>query len=104
MNESEERRRKLLAQTRKLYGDDHFIPAVHPRYGNIYHSLYDDGTVEKQKSTFLYRLSLGILCFVCYVWMDYGKVHVANVSSDGIVRQIERQMDLKDIQDVWRAL
>ena len=41
---------------------------------------------------------------LCYVWIDYGKVNVANVSSDKIVNQIEKQMDLKDIQAVWKKL
>lgn len=104
MNESEERRKKLLLQTRKLYGEDRFIPAVHPRYGHIYHELYDNGADEKQKSSFFFRLSLGILCFICYVWVDYGKINVANVNSDQIVGQIEKQIGLKDIQDVWRSL
>lgn len=104
MNESEARRRELLRQTRKLYNEDGFVPAVHPRYGNIYHDLYDDGTQERPKNSFFFRLSLGILCFVCYVWMDYGKVNVANVSSSQIVNQIEKQMDLKDIEAVWKDL
>ena len=103
MNESEERRRQLLRQTRRLYNEDSFIPAVHPRYGHIYHDLYDDAE-ERPKSTFFFRLTLGVLCFVCYVWIDYGKVNVANVSSDKIVNQIEKQMHLKDIQAVWKKL
>ena len=40
MNDAEMRRRELLRQTRKLYDEKPDIPAVHPRYGNIYHSLY----------------------------------------------------------------
>ena len=41
MNDSELRRRELLKQTRRLYQDSAAIPAVHPRYGHIYHELYD---------------------------------------------------------------
>ena len=104
MNESEERRRQLLRQTRRLYNEDSFIPAVHPRYGHIYHDLYDDGAEARPKSSFFFRLTLGVLCFVCYVWIDYGKVNVANVSSDKIVNQIEKQMDLKDLQAEWKKL
>lgn len=104
MNETEERRKKLLMQTRKLYGEERFIPAVHPRYGHIYHNLYDNGAEEQPKNSFFYRLTLGILCFICFVWMDYGKVNVASVNSDKIVNQIEKQMELKDIKDVWKAL
>ena len=104
MNDSEARRRELLRQTRKLYNEDNFIPAVHPRYGNIYHNLYGDGTNEQPKNSFFFRLSLGILCFICYVWVDYGKINVANVSSDQIVNQIEKQMDIDDIKAVWKSL
>ena len=71
--------------------------------GHIYHDLYDNAE-ERPKSSFFFRLTLGVLCFVCYVWIDYGKVNVANVSSDKIVNQIEKQMDLKDIQAVWKKL
>ncbi|MCI6464432.1 MAG: hypothetical protein MSA90_03035 [Faecalicatena sp.] len=104
MNDSEARRRELLRQTKKLYNEDSFIPAVHPRYGNIYHDLYEDGTAQQPKGSFFFRLSLGILCFICYVWVDYGKINVANVSSDQIVNQIEKQMDMKDIEAVWKSL
>ncbi len=104
MNDSEARRRELLRQTKRLYNEDNFIPAVHPRYGNIYHDLYDNGAAEAPKNSFFFRLSLGILCFICYVWVDYGKITVANVSSDQIVNQIEKQMDLQDIKEVWKSL
>ncbi|PWJ52309.1 hypothetical protein [Faecalicatena contorta] len=104
MNESEERRRELLRQTRKLYNEDSFIPAIHPRYGHIYHDLYEDDMQDRPKNSFFFRLSLGILCFICYVWMDYGKLNVANVSSDKIVNQIERQTDLKELKEVWKKL
>lgn len=103
MNESEARRRELLRQTRRLYSEDGFVPAVHPRYGHIYHDLYEDGQ-EPQKNSFFFRLSLGILCFICYVWMDYGKIDVAHVSSEQIVNQIEKQIDMQDIKEVWKNL
>ena len=47
MNDSEMRRRELLRQTRKLYDDRRDIPAVHPRYGRIYHDLYKNGDEEQ---------------------------------------------------------
>lgn len=104
MNDSEERRRELLRQTRRLYNEDSFVPAVHPRYGHIYHDLYDEQPGDRPKSSFFFRLSLGVLVFICYVWMDYGKLDVANVNSAQIVNQIEKQMDLKDIEAVWKKL
>ncbi len=98
MNHSEERRRELLRQTRQLY-DDSWIPAVHPRYGNICRNLY--GTDEEvQGGSFVLRLSLVILLFVCYVWMDYAEVPVMNVDSKQIVTQIEKQMNMEELQEV----
>ena len=71
MNDSELRRRELLRQTRKLYDERQEVPAVHPRYGNIYRSLYD-GEEEHVPSggSFYIRLAVGILCFICFVYMD----------------------------------
>lgn len=103
MNESEARRRELLRQTRKLY-DDSRIPAVHPRYGNLYKELYHEEDEDVQGGSFIFRLTLGILLFVCYVWMDYAQVPVMDVSSDQIVTQIEKQMDAEDLQEVWKNL
>ena len=41
MNETEKRRRQLLEETRRKYGDTRTPPAVHPRYGAIYSDLYE---------------------------------------------------------------
>ena len=104
MNDPEARRRELLRQTRKRYDDNHFIPAVHPRYGNIYHELYDGQESAYPRDTFLFRLTLGILCFICYVWMDSSQAEIASVSSDQIVNQIEKQVEMEDIREVWNNL
>ncbi len=104
MNDSEARRRELLRRTRKLYDENHAVPAIHPRYGNLYHELYDGEEPAYSRDSFFIRLTLGILCFICYVWMDSSQATVANVSSSQIVNQIERQMDMEDIQEVWKNL
>ena len=106
MNDSEMRRRELLRQTRKLYDDRRDIPAVHPRYGRIYHDLYKNGDEEQETpgGTFYIRLVIGILCFVCFVYMDQSKVKVADVDSRAIVNQIEKNMDADTIKEVWKAL
>ena len=105
MNDSELRRRELLRQTRKLYDERQEVPAVHPRYGNIYRSLYD-GEEEHVPSggSFYIRLAIGILCFVCFVYMDQSKVKVADVDSRAIVNLIEKNMDADTIKEVWKAL
>lgn len=104
MNESEARRAELLKRTKKLYNDDRFVPAVHPRYGHIYKDLYAGEQKERPKGSFFFRLTLGVLCFLCFVWMDYGNISVANVSSSRIINQIEKQFDWKDIREVWKKL
>lgn len=96
MNDSEKRRRELLRQTRKLYDEKNEIPAVHPRYGRIYHDLY--GSEEEQSSSsygsFYLRLVLSVLCFIFFVYMDQSKAEVAEVNSTVIVEQIEKNMEL----------
>ncbi len=103
MNDSEARRRELLRQTRRLYHEGQEIPAVHPRYGRIYHSLYDGGeeTAEQSSGSFYIRLVIGILCFICFVYMDQSKVSVAEVDSAAIVSQIEKDLDVEEIKEVF---
>lgn len=108
MNEAEERRRELLRQTRKLYHEDEFIPAVHPRYGRIYNDLYGDEESERPKNSFYLRLLIGVVIFGCYIWMDFGKVQIASVSSEKIAQQIEKPMELDEVKEtlaeVWKNL
>ena len=107
MNDSEMRRRELLRQTRKLYDERQDIPAVHPRYGRIYHSLYDNENEEEpgfSGGRFYIRLVIGILCFICFVYMDQSKVSVAEVDSTAIVNQIEKDIDADTVKEVWKKL
>ena len=89
MNDSEMRRRELLRQTRKLYD-----------------SLYDSEEEEQTSygNSFYIRLVIGILCFVCFVYMDQSKVSVAEVDSTAIVHQIEKNVDADTIKEVWKNL
>ena len=106
MNDSEMRRRELLRQTRKLYNERQDIPAVHPRYGRIYHDLYGPGEDETEqiKGSFYLRLVIGILCFICFVYMDQSKAEVAQVNSATIVNQIEKDLDVETVKEVWKNL
>lgn len=106
MNDSEARRRELLRQTRKLYNERQDIPAVHPRYGRIYHNLYgfDGDDTEQTKGSFYLRLVIGILCFICFVYMDQSKAEVARVNSTSIVNEIEKDMDVETVKEVWKKL
>lgn len=97
MEDPEIRRRELLRQTRRLYEEQDSIPAVHPRYGSIYHHLY--GGEEKEEihsGTFYLRLVLGILFFVFYVYMDQSSTKIAEVSSTTIIEQIGTDFDLSE--------
>lgn len=100
------RRRELLRQTRKLYDERRDIPAVHPRYGRIYHSLYDREEEEQASfgGSFYIRLVVSILCFICFVYMDQSKASVAEVDSTAIVNQIEKDIDADTIEEVWKKL
>ena len=79
---------------------------MHPRYGRIYHSLYDNEEEEQASSggSFYIRLVIGILCFICFVYMDQSKVSVAEVDSTAIVNQIEKDIDADTIKEVWKNL
>lgn len=55
-------------------------------------------------SSFYIRLVIGILCFICFVYMDQSKVSVAEVDSTAIVNQIEKDMDAETIKEVWKQL
>ena len=73
MNDSELRRRELLKQTRRLYQDSAAIPAVHPRYGHIYHELYDtpdSGEGEHHSGSFFARLMLAVFLFLSFVYIE----------------------------------
>lgn len=106
MNDSEARRRELLRQTRKLYNERQDIPAVHPRYGRLYHDLYgyDEDEARQSQGSFYLRLVIGILCFICFVYMDQSKAEVAQVNSTSIVNQIEKNMDVETVKEVWKKL
>ena len=62
MNDSEMCRRELLRQTRRLYDDKREIPAVHPRYGRIYHNLYENNTEEQEPSGGTFYIRLVLVC------------------------------------------
>lgn len=89
MNETEKRRKRLLEQTRKQYGDSRVTPAVHPRYSGVYASLYKSEETERSDG-FGIRLFIAILLFAAFVAMDYSKEKVGTVSSGQIVEEITK--------------
>lgn len=98
MDDTELRRRELLKQTRKLYDEQPVIPAVHPRYGSIYHHLYgeQDENDDIHTGTFYIRLVIGILFFVFFVYMDQSRTEIAEVTSTAITEQIGTDFDIRE--------
>ncbi|WP_461813225.1 hypothetical protein [Faecalimonas sp.] len=90
MNEVERRRRQLLEETRKKYGDSKMVPAIHPRYGSIYSDLYEEKE-EKSSGLFL-RIIIAVLLFALFIVMDYSGEKVAKVDSKRIVEAIQEEM------------
>src|SRR5699024_10964348 len=107
MNDSAMRRRELLQQARRLYAERRDIPAVHHRYGRVYHNLCSS-TDEQQKEQTGGRLHLrlvsGILCFLCFVYMDQSNAGVAEVNSTSIVNQIQKYLNVDNVIEAWENL
>lgn len=101
MNDSEKRRQRLLEQTRELYGEKRFIPAVHPRYGAAYHQIYSDDQTGLPPSTFGIRLFLCLLLFAAFVSIDKNQSEVMHVNSSRIVDEITTDLD---VAEVWKEL
>lgn len=95
METSEKRRRKLLEQTRALYSDKGKLPAVHPRYGAAYQSLYKQEEAAMPKGTFGIRLLLCCFLFTFFVSLDRQEQKVMNVGSDQIQEIISQDADVE---------
>ena len=54
--------------------------------------------------SFYLRLVIGILCFICFVYMDQSNAGVAEVNSTSIVNQIEKDLDMDTVMEVWNNL
>ncbi|WP_243425671.1 hypothetical protein [Faecalicatena contorta] len=99
--DTEKRRRALLAQTRSLYSEKSFSPAVHPRYRNAYNSLYGDGEDRENSGLFGLRVILCCLLFIGFVMMDNYDITVADVSSSQITEAVEEGVD---VRTVWQEI
>lgn len=101
--DSERRRRELLAQTREQYRDGHTPPAIHPRYTGVYHELYPNET-EESSGTFTLRVFFCLLLFAGFIMLDYKGADTAMVSSSEIVEAVESQTTSEDLVEVWKNL
>lgn len=98
-SETSRRRKKLLEETRRLYQEQNKNPAIHPRYQALHKSLYDQEYTPQNNSLKL-RILLSILCFVCYMILDYGNIGIAHFDSNIIHENIRYQMQLYEISEV----
>ena len=94
MTDVEKRRIQLLREGRKNYSDKNTPPAVHPRYQSVYHSLYQDEFEEetRPRSTFFLRLIIAALIFAFVFVIDYNKEEIANVNSQTIVNEVQKDL------------
>lgn len=98
MNETEKRRKELLAQARSMYRDDKGIPAVHPRYRASYQQIYGkDEEEERESSSFGIRAFLCILLFAVFVAADYKDTNIGGVERAAIVNQIQKGVSTVNI-------
>ena len=51
-----------------MYDEDRFIPAVHPRYRNLYQDLYEPD--EKQVPNSSFRFDRRAYRVICMLWAD----------------------------------
>lgn len=95
MNPIEERRKKLLKETRNIYSDSNKYTAIHPRYGSIYSEEYN----EKQniKGSLGVRIVLCLLLFALFLSIDYTQNEMFNVSSSEIKTVISQNWKVDDL-------
>ena len=77
MNDAQLRRRELLRQTKQLYGERETVPPIHPRYGNLCKEQ-DEGGEEAG-----------------------GSFYMRHVNSTKIINEIERDVELEAVKEVW---
>ena len=81
MNKCEKRRQDLLKYKNQP-------PAVHPRYGRVYQSLYD----KPEKSTFGIRLLVAFVIFILFWAINDRKIQIGTVSNEMIIKEVNRDL------------
>ncbi len=101
MNPAEKRRKQLLEQTRRRYSDRRDPPAVHPRYGSAYSSLYEEEWEGSHAGTLGIRIFLCLLLFAAFVTLDKQEQEIFHMDSSQIVEEITTDTD---VAEVWQNL
>ena len=94
MTDVEERRQKLLRETRRIYSDKNSPPAVHPRYQSAYRTLYetDGDELSNTRGTFLIRIVIAVLLFAVVAVMDVRNETIGTVDSGSIISYIQQSL------------
>ena len=92
MSEVEERRHKLLQETRKIYSDKNSPPAIHPRYQSAYRTLYEENDSSKPKHSFFIRLMIAAVLFGIFFVMDYHRENIGVVDSQTLIHHVEKDL------------
>ena len=105
MNESAKRRQDLLLQMQKSSHISSGFPAVHPRYGNVYHKLYSEKREQQlSNNSLIFRLFMAVLCFLLYLSIDTSNTETAQTYSSEITSYIRQSYDYEKMQEVWKDL
>lgn len=85
MKELSERERLLQSARNNYFQND--IPAVHPRYGAIYHNLYNQ--TSEPKSSLGIRVIISLILFLLFMALEQGYLTDAPFTPTQIIEQIE---------------
>lgn len=88
-------RRELLKQTRQTLSGFCCHTRRSPRYGHIYHELYDtpdSGEGEHHSGSFFARLMLAVFLFLSFVYIEQNHLKPADISSTQIVNEIQKEI------------
>ncbi len=98
MTDIERRRLELLTQTRNMYSEKSFPPAVHPRYQAAYRSIYGKQELEKQTTyhPFIIRAVIAIIIFASFFFMNQQQYTIGTISSQEIVGEVQKNLFSKD--------
>ncbi len=99
MTETEKRRKELLESVRSNHTDNGYIPAVHPRYHNAYHSIYEEEEEMEGGSSLQFRICLALLLFVLYAGADYYSYVIGKWDTQDVAEVISYQMEVIDDWD-----
>ncbi len=98
--DTKRRRSELLAQTRAQYSDTYAPPAIHPRYGNVYHSLYrndEEAKSEGRIGSFGVRAIIAVVLFALYALASYQGMGEAEAVFNGIQADYVETFDIESI-------